>query len=240
MILDRAHLVELAMQSQHPDYRPVIEQLVNLEGGEWYIREKIVEVQDHDERRDHERVLKYAYNFFRSGATVTFVRESSDAKNKTPDLKVDLDGIPFYVEVKKFRLRVEQTGNPVLKIVAAIGEKRAQLPPSEVGFVAVDNFDLGIESDSEQGMTHEHIEAALCELERLAAVDQDGWRRPSGVIIASSTSGGIGLSIPHFIWTNIHSNPSAPEGLSNWLSSLFAEIDANTSAQLHRMVQEDT
>ena len=138
---------------------------VNLD---WYLQGKIIEAEPL-ERSDHARVLKYALNFCLNAAVVTFIQESSEPGNRTPDLKIATERYSFYVEVKQFRGPGAGTGDPASKIVYAVTEGRTQLPSSDLGFVAIDNFNLDVEWDSEGGQTHEHIVEAFCELERLAA-----------------------------------------------------------------------
>lgn len=239
MSANRAHVVEMAMQWEHPDYRQVLETLVDLEGGEWYIREKIVKAPHAERRRDNGRVLKYAYNFCRNGGNVTFVREVRDRSGvKTPDLKVAIEqrAFTFYAEVKNFPFQGNSASTyPESKVVDAVRQKRRQLPDSEVGFVAIDNFDLHLELDG-RAMTHAHIDEALCELERLATENPNGWQEPSGVIIAASTSGGAfsgPVSIPHLVWMNRYAAPAAPAWLTQWIANSLPDgqiIDARAPA----------
>ena len=196
---------------------------LNLES---YLRENILQVRDPESLSDNERPLGYAYSFCRSGATVTFVRKSSKSGVKTPDLKVEMGrppSSPFYVEVRKFRFRLEPARDPVSKIVDAVTEKRNQLPPWEVGFIAIDNFDiLGLEGDDEGGLSHEHITQALCELDCLAAQNPSGWERPGGVIVRAATAVGAAaaqMKFPHFLWINEHSRPRVPKRLAEWVAS---------------------
>jgi hypothetical protein len=212
---DNERILEAAAQFEHPDFR-------ELKGGEWYIDEKIVHAPDDDQRRDNDRVLKYAYIFSLNGAEVEFVREHKN--HQTPDLKVTVNSTTFYVEVKKFGLVGSRSNHPVSKIVSAVTGKKRQLPDHEMGFVAIDNFDIKLELDGE-AMTHDAIEQAIAELERLAAANRSGWRKPSGVIIAASSTGGIGVSIPHFIWLNNEAKPAVPNHLADWIRRLFRRID---------------
>ncbi len=234
--MDVRDVLDAAKKRLGQNIEPVLDYLakcgaVNLE---WYLERKIVEVGDSESEQDNRRVLKYAYNFCRSGAKVTFVRESSDPGVKTPDLKVEMGESQFYVEVKKFRAvgvdksRVGSAPDPISKIVGAVTWKRAQLPPWEVGFVAIDNFDHGLEWDDEGGFTHDHLVKALCELQRSAAQNPSGWKKPGGVIISANTTGGVvtvsdsapvQVEIPHFVWINEHSRPPVPERLAQWVSS---------------------
>jgi hypothetical protein len=223
MTQDTVLLIEKAVQRLGQERKPILDRVVECDGGDWYLREKIVKPANDDTVRDNERALKYAYNFCRNGATVTFVHEGS---GKTPDLEVKLEQQRFLVEVKKFRSQSKRaSGDPVSKIVTAVTRKRVQLPDSEVGFVAVDNFDLGLESGNAEDLTHDHIVDALCELERLAAENPAGWRKPSGAIVAASTTGGVlsgppvSIPFPHFVWMNGHGDPAAPQVLAAWLRS---------------------
>lgn len=225
-------VLEAAKQRLGQNIGPALDYLATREAVNlaWYLEEKIVKARD-EEVRDHVRVLKYANIFCRKGANVTFLQETSGVK--TPDLKVELEPPGFFLEVKKFRL-VPHTANPVSKIVAAVTAKRLQLPSNEVGFVAIDNFDLGLEWDDQGGLTHHHIDEALCELERSAGENPNGWQKPSGAIIAASTSGGLGVQIPHFVWINKKSKPPVSEEVARWLSSLFADVDTEISMQVLR------
>ena len=229
---ERMHVVEMALQWEHPEYRKVLETLVDLEGGEWYIREKIVKAPDAERRRDNGRVLKYAYNFFLNGAEIKFVRERKH--QQTPDLAVVVKGTMFYVEVRKFRIDVA-THHEVAKISGEIKDKATQLPADSIGFVAIDNFSLNLESVG-RDMTYEHIFAALEECERAGAENPEGWRRPSGVVIHAHTSGGAfsgPVSIPHFVWTNRYADPAAPAWLTQWIANSLPDgqiIDARAAA----------
>jgi hypothetical protein len=212
--------------------RPALDYLATREAVNlaWYLEEKIIKARD-EEVGDHVRVLKYADILCRKGAKVTFLRETWGVK--TPDLKVELEPSKFFLEVKRFR-PVPNTANPASKIVAAVTAKRLQLPSNEVGFVAIDNFDLHLESEDQCGLTDRHIHEALWELERSAGENPNGWQKPSGVIIAASTSGGLGTQIPHFVWMNKKSKPPASEEAARWLSSLFADVDTEISREVLR------
>jgi len=213
---------------------------VNLQ---WYLQEKIVKVKDNQTRRDHERVLKYAYNFCLADANVAFLPEGTGSGVKMPDLRVDVEQASFYMEVKHFRMTLDDGNNPVLKIVATVTGKRSQLPPSELGLIAMDNFDLGLENHDELGLSHEHIVQAICELKRMAAENPAGWEMPSGVVFAACTSGGSvslvqGLPappmFPHFVWANEQSVPSIPAGTVEWLARALPDgtiFDSDVACQ---------
>ncbi len=228
--MDTEDVFEAAKERLGQNIEPSLDYLVKCDAVNlvWYLKEKIVELTDCEQVKDHLRPLKYAYIFCRKGAKVTFVRESASG---TPDLMVEIGQHGFYVEVKKFRVQGSST-TPVEKIVNAVTIKRGQLPDSEVGFVAIDNFDPGLERADQGGLSHEHFDAALCELEHLATANPNGWQKPSGVIIAASTSGGIGISIPYFVWVNKQSKPLVPEGLAGWLSSSLTNAEERSSEGL--------
>jgi len=220
---ERARLVEMAAERIHPDYSPVLERLVEFDGGDWYLREKIIKAPDSDSLTANNRVLKYANYLAEGGARVTFVREGWA---RTPDLRALVNGTAFFLEVRRFRTTDGSAAkHPVEKIVSAVTTKRRQLPPSEIGFVAIDNFDLGLESRAERGFTHDHIVDGLCELERCAKSNPEGWRSPSGVIVAAHTSGGAlsgpadNFGIPHFVWINAQSAVPVPDALAGWIRS---------------------
>ena len=221
---ERARLVQMAAQRIHRDYTPVLERLVECEGGDRYLRERIIKAPDADSLTANSRVLKYANYLVEGGARVTFVREGRD---KTPDLRALVDGITFFLEVRRFRTTDGSAArHPVEKIVGAVTTKRGQLPPSEIGFVAIDNFDLGLESHDERGFTHDHIVDGLCELERCAKSNPEGWRSPSGVIVAAMSTGGTGsgvLRIPHFVWVNGSSDTPPPDELIQWISAALRD-----------------
>jgi hypothetical protein len=195
---------------------------------DWYLRTKIVEVSDCETQRDHERVLKYAYNFCLNGGVVSLIRESSSQGVRTPDMCVEVMSHEFFLEVKKFRMVSHSGSHPAAKIVAAIEEGRAQLPSGKLGLVAIDNFSLGVE----EHLSHEHIVEALCEVRRMAAENPAGWQKPSGAFFAACTSGGVvslveGLPpppmFPHFIWANEHSVPSLPTDVVEWLAAALPD-----------------
>ena len=221
---ERARLIERAAQRIHPDYTPVLERLVECEGGERYLKERIIKAPDTDSLTANSRVLKYANYLVEGGARVTFVREG---RGKTPDLMALVDGITFFLEVRRFRTTDGSVAkHPVEKIVGTVTTKRGQLPPSEIGFVAIDNFDLGLESHDERGFTHDHIVDGLCELERCAKSNPEGWRSPSGVIVAAMSTGGAGsgvLCIPHFVWVNGSSDTPPPDRLIQWISAALRD-----------------
>ena len=221
---ERARLVEMAAQRVHPDYTPVLERLVECEGGDRYLREKIIKAPDADALRDNARVLKYAYNFLLSDGQVTFVREGAA---KTPDLLIVAAGCNVYVEVRKFQMNEQvPTRHPALKIVDAVVAKRGQLPRSEIGFVAIDNFDLYLESIDERGFTHEHIVDGLTEIERRTRSHPTEWAQPSGVILHAMSSGGAGSGIPripHFVWVNVASARPAPPSLISWIAAALPD-----------------
>jgi hypothetical protein len=200
---------------------PVIATILECGHGEWYLRDKLLRPMGDDEVRNNQRVLKYAYNFKRSGAKVTFVKELSVP---TADLQVALRGWTFYLEVRKFNFLLEGgTSNPAEKLIDAIKKKRHQLPNSEIGLVAIDNFDLHVESIPDEGFSHEHIFHGLEEVHRLARENPGGWRKPNGVIVAAHTSGGASSvwppRIPHFIWVNPSAEPKAPPELLHLIRS---------------------
>jgi len=219
-------LLHLAIERLGSNAKPMLDGLnqfgaTNLE---WYLSEKILKAPDGEQLKDNRRVLKYANNFCLNHAKVTFVKESSS--RNTPDLMVDVGQHRFYVEVKKFRLLENSVAaHRVSKIVGSVSEKRKQLPSDEVGLVAIDNFDLGLESEDGAGFTHDHIVNALCEIERLATENPEGWRKPSGVIVAAHTSGGAlsgvadNFGIPHFVWINAQSAVPLPDALTGWIRS---------------------
>lgn len=201
------------------DRRPLFELIAGSEseGYEWYLQAKIIDVADSEERLDNDRALKYAYNFCKAGASVTFLKERGN--EKTPDLLVEIENLRFFMEVKKFRMKGETSSHPVSKVVDAVTSKRTQLPPSELGFVALDNFDISIESR----MTHENIFEALTELDRASSENPAGWQLPGGVIFAACTLGGVVSSLeavvfPHFIWLNQQSQPLIPAALASWIA----------------------
>jgi len=190
------------------------------EGLEWYLNEKILQAATTGEAKDHTRVLKYAYNFCLNGARVTFVQEGT---GKTPDLEFTINGLALYMEVKKLRISAANPSKHLVeKVVSAVENKRLQLPEDQIGFVAIDNFDLNVESVPDQGFTYEHLLDGLSEVDRLAHENPSGWR-PSGVILATHTSGGVSppspLSIPHFIWANECAEPKAPASLVGFIRS---------------------
>jgi hypothetical protein len=217
---ERALLIERAAQRIHPDYTHVLERLVECEGGERYLKERIIKAPDIDSLTANSRVLKYANYLVEGGARVTFVREG---RGKTPDLMALVDGITLFLEVRRFRTTDGSAAkHPVEKIVGAVTTKRGQLPPSEIGFVAIDNFDLGLESHDARGFTHDHIVDGLCELERCAKSNPEGWRSPSGVIVAAMSTMGSGTIIhrpPHFVWINRGAECPPPAHLVDWLLS---------------------
>ena len=214
MTQDTLLLIEKAAQRLGQDTKPILDRIVECDGGEWYLREKIVKAPDDDALLDNSRPLKYAFNFLLNGAKIGFVREGAEP---TSDLMASVKGVTFYVEVRKFRMGIhEASGYPVSKIVDAITQKRNQLPKSEIGFVAIDNFDIRLEP----GFGHELIDDGLREVERLARANPEGWRRPSGVILATASAMGSGPYIdlpPHLVWTNPSAERSAPTLLIEWL-----------------------
>ena len=124
----------------------------------------------------------------------------------------------LYVEVRKFRMGEKPSNHPVQKIVDAVRQKRRQLPRFEIGFVAVDNFDLRLEPR----LRHDRIAEGLCEIERLARYNPKGWQRPSGVIVAAASTMGSGPVIhrpPHFVWINRSAECPPPDQLVEWLLS---------------------
>ena len=128
--------------------------------------------------------------------------------------------------MKHFRGPDADTGDPVSKIVSAVTKKKTQLPSSEFGFLAIDNFDLGVESDPEGGPTHDYIIEAFCELERLAADNPGGWEAPSGVVIMTSSAEGDAarrMEFPHLIWINHHSSPMVSLDLVAWIASALPQ-----------------
>ncbi|MDO8612030.1 MAG: hypothetical protein Q7R32_04315 [Dehalococcoidia bacterium] len=200
---ERAQLIEEAAAHLGGDTKAILQRLAECDGGDWYLREKIVRAPNGDALLDNSRPLKYAYNFLLKGASVTFVREGRDP---SPDLMVTVGGFTFYVEVRKFRMGAGRgASDPVSKIVDAVDEKRSQLPDGSIGFVAIDNFDIRLEPR----FTHERMKDALIEIERRATENPDGWRKPSGVIVATATSIGGGPGIerpPHLLWTTLSLN----------------------------------
>ncbi|MCH7579586.1 MAG: VCBS repeat-containing protein [Chloroflexi bacterium] len=188
----------MAMKGLPEDRREVFEFLmergvVNLE---WYLRTKIVGVAE-AERNDHMMVLKYAYYFCLKDATVTLLRESPVPGEKMPDIEVAIGTGRFYVEVKKFR--EGSASDPVSKIVHAATIKRSQLRSGEVGFIALHNFDIRLEVAEEGGLTHSHIFAALCELQRRATQNPPAWEELGGVIFAARRVGAGGALAVGFI-----------------------------------------
>ena len=91
---ERARLVEMAAELLGQDTKPALAQLMECDGGDWYLRERIVKAPDAESVMDNSRVLKYAAHFHRNGATVTFVREET---SPTPDLRDDVEACTFYV-----------------------------------------------------------------------------------------------------------------------------------------------
>ncbi len=226
---ERAQIIGQAVARLDPLDRPSIERIAGMENGLWYLKEKINGAPDHKSVLDHTRPLKYAGLFDRADAQITFIREIPN--QRTPDLIIEVGRYRFYLEVRKFELQITSSSYPVSKIVSAVTGKRGQLPDNEVGFVAIDNFDIELESVHE-AMPYDHIEAALSELERLATENPAGWKKPSGVIIAASTSGGIGFSIPHFVWVNKQSEPPVSEELAGWIRSSFTDVDREIERQI--------
>ena len=188
----------------------------------WYLDRKILGVEE-AERYDNGRLFKYAFNFCRTGGKVTFLRESTAAGAKMPDLRIDKEGFEFFVEVKMFRLASPGTTDPVSKITHAVSQGRKQLPASQIGFVAIDNFDLALEGDDSAGLIDGHFMGALCELHRRAAENPGGWDRPGGVILSASTGSRVNpgevYDFTDFIWVNQQSRPSVPEQLAEYVSS---------------------
>ena len=235
MTNERAQLIEMAARRIHPDYTPVLERLVECDGGDWYLREKIIKAPDTDSLTANGRVLKYANCFVEGGARVTFVREGPA---KTPDLWALVNGTAFFLEVRRFRMNEQvPTRHPALKIVDAVVAKRSQLPDSDVGFVAIDNFDLFLESGDERGFTHEHIVDGLTELERRSRSNPEEWRQPSGVILKAMSSGGASSvmpRIPHFVWVNSASARPSSASLVRWITSALPDgeiFDATVEAE---------
>ena len=214
MAAERFLLIEKAAERLGQDRKPILDRIVDCNDGDWYLREKIIKAPDDGTLLDNTRPLKYAYNFLLNDAKVTFVREGSDP---SPDLMVSAIGLTFYVEVRKFRMGIGSgASDPVSKIVDAIDEKRSQLPDAAIGFVAIDNFDIRIEP----GFGHGHIDEALSEIERRATSNPAGWRKPSGVIVATASTIGSGPVIsgpPHLVWTNPAAEPFAPPLLVKWV-----------------------
>ena len=212
----RVRLVEKAAELLGQDTVPILTRLMKCDGGDWYLQEKIAGAPNHETLLDNTRPLKYAACFVDNGATVAFVRETS---TQTPDLRVEVGLRTFYVEVRKFRMGLGDAPlHPASKIVDAVQRKRSQLPRGEIGFVAIDNFDLRLEP----GFRHNLIAEGLREIGRMAASNPNGWRRPSGVIVsaASNVSSGPGwVDFPHFIWRNQHGECPPPDQLVKWLVS---------------------
>lgn len=217
----RNQMIEQARQRLHPWSDVDVAAIAECENGLWYLKTKIIEPHSNEEVLNHRRVLKYARDFAKRSANVAFLREGPQ---QTADLKVQIGMWTIFVEVGKFEPRVgDGTSYPAQKIVSAVEVKRAQLPEGEIGFVAVDNFDLNVESMPDEGFTHAHITDGLCELDRLARENPGGWRNPSGVIVAAHTSGGASSvwppAIPHYIWVNSKARPPTPPEVVEFMRS---------------------
>jgi hypothetical protein len=221
MITDRTklpELIEAAGACLGQERVPLLQQIATSGAidFDWYLEEKIVGVADPDEQRDNERVLKYAFNFGLSGAKVTFVRELPH--RRTPDILVVIPSFnkSINVEVRKFRLHGGSTPHRELKILDAIVSKRNQLPHGELGVVAIDNFDIGLEP----ALTHTHISEAFEEADRLATDNPPGWERPGAVVVAPCTPGRISsATFPHFVWINRCGKPLLNPQVGSWLAS---------------------
>lgn len=225
---EQAQLIDMVAQRIGAEHTPVLQRVIECDGGDWYLREKIIKAPDKDSLTANRRVLKYANLLVKGGSQVTFVREGL---TKTPDLKALVERTDFFLEVRRFRATDGLVArHPVQKIVDAVIRKREQLPDTEVGLVAIDNFDLGLESEANAGFTHNHIVNALCELEGRAKDNPEGWRKPSGVIVAAHTSGGAltgppsdSFGMPHFVWINPHAATPLPVDLAGWLCTSLPE-----------------
>jgi len=218
MIDERAKLIESAAECLGQNTKPILARLVECDGGDWYLREKIVKAPDRERVRDNSRVLKYAAHFEANGGKITFVRERS---GRTPDLEVGVAECKFYMEVRHFRMSEEDASSgQASRIVDVVTKKKRQLPPSQIGFVAIENSDLRLESSDEDDLTHDHIVEGLCEIQRLATSNPDGWRQPSGVIVAAMSTWETAVSEPpHFVWINRDGECRPPAQLVEWLLS---------------------
>lgn len=178
--------------------------------------------RNRDQFFDHRRVLKYAQAFGLKGAKVTLLTEGAVP---TPDLQVETDPGTFYLEVKKFRMAGSNAlASPGTKIVSAIRDKVRQLPTDEIGLVALDNFDLRLESAEPAGLTHAVIEEALAQIDN-EAPDDPRLVSLRGIIVAAHTSGGVltgpvssDMFLSHFVWTNRHAQPVVPDSLRDWIT----------------------
>jgi len=191
---------------------------VNLD---WYLQHKILEP---DERacRNHKRVLVFARAFHEKRAGVTFVRETD---SRTPDLLVETGSYRFYLEVTNRIGGKDPPHHPDETIVGIVQKKRDQLPPDAPGFVAISNFDLGLEWRDGSGITDEHLATAICEIVRLASAEPDRWSTLAGLIFCSATSGVLTglpgpvseLRLPIYLWANQRRLPPLDEGLFQWM-----------------------
>jgi hypothetical protein len=221
--MDDAQLVRKLARERLDRAAPIVDDLVSAGAVnlDWYLREKIVK-PDHETYLDHRRVLKYARLFGLRGR-VTFLIET---RAPTPDLQVDVDDLTFYAEVKKVRFVLKPSGNPVLKIVTNIEGKLRQLTDGSLNLVAIDNFDLSLESEDEEGLTHEHIQDAFRVVQDRALADPPLYGRLGAAIFAANTSGGVisgppdsTFGIPHFVWLNPAAAVPLPNVLRAWLPS---------------------
>jgi hypothetical protein len=216
---ERERMLEAVADWLGHDRMPLLRVIADCEDGDWYLREKILKVIDEETRLDNVRVLKYAYNFCVNGGQVTFIRER---RQPTPDIRVLAEGSTLYVEVRKFRMRDGlPSDHPVSKIVDAIRSKKRQLPLGEIGFVAADNFDISLEPR----LSHDVLEAALAEIERLAGDDPMNWAL-SGVVLAAGSMTGSGTIMrgpPHLVWSNPYAERPAPESVLAWMVASLPE-----------------
>lgn len=199
---------------------------------DWYLKDKIVRPSDQEQFLDHVRVLKYACLFVLCDAQVTFLREM---QSPTPDLRIDVDGFTFYVEVKKFRMTEAPNATPSMKIVSAVHAKLPQLLPGSMNLIAIDNFDIHLEPK----LSHDHIRKAI-EILGLRSADQpELYKNLSGLVLAASTGGGLfstpeEISFPHFFWVNPSSANTLPPQLAQWIANALGnpvKLSGRYSAQ---------
>lgn len=206
---------------------------------EWYLDEKIVRTRDREGLKDHVRVLKYSLLFALRGAKVTILREG---QQPAPDIEVQAGQHLFFAEVKKFRLAPGATHvNPRSKIVGAVKGKIKQLLKGQINFVAIDNFDLNIESDAlDGGFSHQPIHGAFETLEAACTQEPAVYGKLSGAIFAANSSGGLvsgrgqlyeAAWIPHYVWLNPAAAQPVPKGLGTWVVGALPDGLALTTGQ---------
>ncbi|HLF76156.1 MAG TPA: hypothetical protein VJB57_01575 [Dehalococcoidia bacterium] len=219
---------------------PLSRRLSEATNHKWYVQ-KCRNTPNEQAVRDHLRAVKYATHFINAGARVSFIREVKG--RRTPDLQIEHDGASLLVEVKRFGSSYPVTSHPVEKIADVIREKSAQLPEDLTGLVAIDNFDsLGLESADLVGWSHASVLDAFAEIERRGRENPSGWRKPSAVVFAASTTWGTSREVgdvpvfPHYLWLNPQASPTLSEALAAWVCSALpgAEIiDGSESRKRH-------